>query len=182
LAVERPIRKLPDPADSVIVNDFTRKGLFQHLVAHEGRALIAHSEMSSFYELILKRQQEGSGERQLFCRLYDGVAEWSLTSAGTGSTVKDGKKRECREVLTGNALAFGGFTQPEPFLQLFKPLAKTKDGFLDRILMCSIKPHLLHEEEVETYCEVLNQYKTKSFEGELFLKDCKYYYKRHAVL
>ena len=69
------------------------------------------------------------------------------THNATGSV--EGAKRERREVLSESALAFGGFTEPEPFLQLFKPLAKTKDGFLDRILMCSIKPHLLHEEEVE---------------------------------
>ena len=50
-------------------DDFKQKGLFQHLVAHEGMALIAHSQMSSFYELILKRQQEGSGEQQFFCCL-----------------------------------------------------------------------------------------------------------------
>ena len=137
LAVERPLRHLENSvAQSVVVNDFSRKGLFQHLVAHDGRALIAHSEMSSFYELILKKQLEGSGERQLFCRLYDGITEWTLTSAANTSS-KD-NKRECREVLSENSLALGGFTQPEPFLQLFKPLAKTRDGFLDRILICSI--------------------------------------------
>ena len=58
-----------------------------------------------------------------------------------------------------------GFTRPEPFLQLFKPLAKTKDGFLDRVLMCSIKPHLLHEEEVENWCEKLEGYVTRGFTG-----------------
>ena len=108
--------------------------------------------MSSFYELILKRQLEGSGERQLFCRLYDGISEWTF-------------KRECREVLPTNALALGGFTQPEPFLQLFKPLAKTRGGFLDRILMCSIQPHLKYEEEVEQYCNILDEYPTRDFTG-----------------
>jgi hypothetical protein len=157
ICVEAPLRKLKLP---VVVHDFTRKGLFQHLVAHKGRTLLAHSEMSSFYELILKKQQEGSGERQLFCRLYDGNAEWALTSA-TGSG--DGEKRE---VLEGSSLALGGFTQPEPFMQLFKPLAKTKDGFLDRILMCSITPHLLQEEEVETWCDKLDEYSIQGFTGK----------------
>ena len=162
LAVERPLRHLENSvAQSVVVNDFTRKGLFQHLVAHDGRALIAHSEMSSFYELILKKQLECSGERQLFCRLYDGIAEWTLTSAGNTSS-KD-NKREFREVLSENSLALGGFTQPEPFLQLFKPLANTRDGFLDRILICSIRPHLKYEEEVEKYCNILDEYPTHDF-------------------
>ena len=173
LAVERPLRSLTDPlAQSVVVNDFTRKGLFQHLVAHEGRALLAHSEMSSFYELILKKQNEGSGERQLFCRLYDGIAEWTSTSAVNSQANKDdANKRERREVLSENALALGGFTQPEPFLQLFRPLARTKDGFLDRILMCSIKPQLKHEEEVEAYCDTLQLYhkQIRDFTSEYFI-------------
>ena len=138
----------------MVVHDFTRKGLFQHLVAHKGRALLAHSEMSSFYELFLKKQQLGSGERQLFCRLYDGIAEWALTSA-TGSKSAESAKRERREVLSESALA----------LQIFKSLAKTRDGFLDRMLMCSIKPHLLHEEEIETWCEKLEGYITQGFSG-----------------
>ena len=138
----------------MVVHDFTRKGLFQHLVAHKGRALLAHSEMSSFYELILKKQQEGSGERQLFSRLYDGIAEWALTSA-TGSKSAESAKRERREVLSESALA----------LQIFKSLAKTRDGFLDRMLMCSIKPHLLHKEEVESWCEKLEGYVTQGFTG-----------------
>ncbi|XP_028418679.1 uncharacterized protein LOC114544164 [Dendronephthya gigantea] len=167
IAVESPIRALKEPAHSMVIHDFTRKGLFQHLVSHDGRALLAHSEMSSFYEFILKKQQEGSGERQLFCRLYDGIAEWALTSACTNNSSSAGKveKRERREVLLESTLALGGFTQPEPFLQLFKPLAKTKDGFLDRILICSIKPRLLLEEEVEQWCEKLEEYTTQEFSG-----------------
>ena len=71
LAVERPLRNLKNSmAQSVVVNDFTRKGLFQRLVAKDGRALIAHSEMSSFYELILKKQLEGSGEHQLYSVVF----------------------------------------------------------------------------------------------------------------
>ena len=66
---------------------------------------------------------------QLFCRLYDGISEWELTSACTNTAGKTEDKKERREVLSGNSLALGGFTQPEPFLQLFKPLARTKDGF-----------------------------------------------------
>lgn len=169
IAVQRPLRHLKEPAHSMVVHDFTRKGLFQHLVSHEGRALVAHAEMSSFYELILKKQQEGLGERQVFSELYDGIAEWALTTAATNSGASTSKatdieKKEKREVLMENALALGGFMQPEPFLQLFKPLAKTKDGFLDRILICSVKPHLLYE-EVEEWCGKLMKYKTRGFTG-----------------
>ena len=164
VTVEEPLKQLKSPASSIVVHDFTRKGLFQHLVAHEGRALLAHSEMSSFYELILKKQQEGSGERQFFCRLYDGSAEWALTTASLTA-----KEKEKREVLEGSALALGGFTQPGPFLQLFKPLAKIKDGFLDRILICFVKPFLLHEEEIEEWGNKLDGFKLQGFKGNYCL-------------
>ena len=105
------------------MNNFIRKELFQHLVAHDVRALIALSEISSFDELISKKQWEGSGERHLFCCLDDGMVEWTLISAGNARS-KDSNKKECREVLSENALPLGGFKHPEPFLQLFKPLEK----------------------------------------------------------
>ena len=162
VTVEEPLKQLKPPANSIVVHDFTRKGLFQHLVAHEGRALLAHSEMSSFYELILKKQHEGSGERQLFCRQYDGKAMWASTTASL--TGKD-SSQEKREVVEKSALALGGFTQPAPFLQLFKPLAKIKDGFLDRILICFVKPFLLHEEDIEEWGNKLDEFKLQGFKG-----------------
>lgn len=88
LAVEKPICSLScQMAQSQLVNDFMCKGLFHYLVAH--------SEMSSFYELLLKKQQEISGERQLSCRVY----ERTLTSAGSGRT-KETNKKKFRKVLT----------------------------------------------------------------------------------
>jgi hypothetical protein len=56
----------------MIVDDYTRQGLFKHLKDHGGRALVAQEEMTAFFDLVQKRQLEGSGERQLYCRLYDG--------------------------------------------------------------------------------------------------------------
>ena len=60
----------------------------------------------------------------LFCRLYDRISEWALTSACTGTNKTDQEKRERRGVLSESSLALGGLSQPKPFLQLFKPLAK----------------------------------------------------------
>ena len=121
VTVEEPLKQLKSPASSIVVHDFTRKGLFQHLVAHEGRALLAHSEMSSFYELTLKKQQEGSGERQLFCRLYDGSAEWALTTASLTA-----KEKEKQEVLERSVLALGSFTQPVRFFSCLNRLLKLR--------------------------------------------------------
>ena len=70
------------------------------------------------------------------------------------------------EMVPWSLLALGGFTQPEPFMQLFKLLARTKDGFLDRILMCSISLHLLQEEEeIELWCDKLDMYSVQGLKG-----------------
>lgn len=64
------------PMSELLVDDYTRRGLFNHLLSHEGRALCAHEEMSALFDTIQKRQMELSGERQLFCRLYD-AGKWT---------------------------------------------------------------------------------------------------------
>ena len=59
----------------IIVDDYTRRGLFNHLQLHNGRALCAY-EMSALFDIIQNRQLELSGERQLYCRLYD-AGKWT---------------------------------------------------------------------------------------------------------
>ena len=81
----------------------------------------------------------------------------------------NGKEKEKREVLEESALALGGFTQPAPFLQLYKPLAKIKDCFLDRILICFVKPFLLHKEEIEEWGSKLDGFKLQCFKGSYCL-------------
>lgn len=63
-------------SSEVLVDDYTRRGLFNHLMSHYGRALCAHEEMSALFDTIQKRQLELSGERQLYCRLYD-AGKWT---------------------------------------------------------------------------------------------------------
>lgn len=64
------------PMSEIIVDDYTRRGLFNHILSHDGRALCAHEEMSAFFDIIQKHQLELSGERQLYCRLYD-AGKWT---------------------------------------------------------------------------------------------------------
>ena len=64
------------PMSDIMVDDYTRRGLFNHLLTHDGRALCAHEEMSALFDTIQKRQLELSGERQLYCRLYD-AGKWT---------------------------------------------------------------------------------------------------------
>ena len=64
----------------MLVDDYTKRGLFNHLQRHNGRALLTHEEMGAFFDLVQKRQLEVCAERQLYCRLYDG-GQWT-TSTG----------------------------------------------------------------------------------------------------
>ena len=60
----------------ILVDDYTRRGLLNHLQSYENRALCAHEEMSALFDTIQKRQLELSDERQLYCRLYD-AGKWT---------------------------------------------------------------------------------------------------------
>ena len=72
MMVQDPLQALPGPLSSMLVDDYTKKGLFRHLQSHEGRAFLAHEELGAFFDLVQKRQLEGNAERQLYCQLYDG--------------------------------------------------------------------------------------------------------------
>ena len=85
MTVREPIESLASPLSTILVDDYTKKGLFRHLQNHSGRALLAHEEMGAFFDLLQKRQLEGNAERQLYCRLYDG-GQW-VTSTGMNNSV-----------------------------------------------------------------------------------------------
>ena len=72
LVMTEPIHALKEPSGSMRVENYTQLGLFKHLKDHDGKALIAQEEMSAFFDLVQRRQLEGSSERQLYCSLYDG--------------------------------------------------------------------------------------------------------------
>ncbi len=80
MTVSEPLQALESPMSNMLVDDYTKRGLFKHLQSHDGRALLAHEEMGAFFDLVQKRQLEGNAERQLYCRLYDG-GQW-VSSTG----------------------------------------------------------------------------------------------------
>ena len=59
----------------MIVDDYTRQDLCKCLANRNGHALVAQEEMTAFFDLLQRRQMEGQGERQLYCRFYDG-GDW----------------------------------------------------------------------------------------------------------
>ena len=82
MTVTDPLAALSRPFNTMLIDDYTKKGLQKHIVGHEGQTLIAQAEMGAFFDLVHKRQVEGQGESQIYCRLYD-AGEWSSVTAGT---------------------------------------------------------------------------------------------------
>jgi hypothetical protein len=166
VSVEDPLQALPI---KVLVHDYTQKGLFEHLNSR-GRALICHGEMSSFYENLLKRQTEGNGERQMFCRFHDGNSKIIRTSHGKGSK-KEGALQDEREELEKSCLSLGGFCQPQPYLNLHHMLGTSDDGFLDRISTCLVDSVILREKEVDQWNDILDTFNITAFDG-MFCNIC----------
>ena len=119
--------------------------LFDHLMneRHGGVALLISSELGMFLESVLKRQVEGAGERQLFCRLHDG-SMWSRVTANSD-----------RMEVTNPCVIIGGYSQPEPFIDTYLHLTSRNDGFPDRLLLSTPPSVALHEEEIDEWNEVL---------------------------
>ncbi len=73
------------------------------------------------------------------------------------------QKQEARQQVDKVCLCIAGFLQPQPFIQrLYPALMESNDGFLDRFLICSPRPKLLLEEEVEEWCTKLSHQPLKS--------------------
>ena len=100
----------------------------------------------------MRKQNEGYGERQLINKLYDGASCWIVISA-------DHFK---------NALSIPGFAQPQPFIDMYRPLARICDGFVDQLLVCTIKRKMLLEEEVDELANKLDQHSLQSFNSKSF--------------
>uniref|UniRef100_A0A7M5X4F5 DUF3987 domain-containing protein n=1 Tax=Clytia hemisphaerica TaxID=252671 RepID=A0A7M5X4F5_9CNID len=160
LAVEDPLLEQEnDLLKSLTVQDYTKKGLFESLKSHKGRGLLASSELQNFFDSLMRKQQEGYGERNRLNTLYDGNSLWSMTSSG--GRAEDGKEK--REELRHNTFCIDGFAQPEPFINAYRPLAKLRDGFADRLLVCSIQPKLLKASELDSYDRKLDDYPIQNF-------------------
>ena len=73
------------------------------------------------------------------------------------------QKQEGKQQLDKVCLCIAGFLQPLPFIQrLYPSLMECNDGFVDRFLICSPRPKLLLEEEVEEWCTKLSDQPLKS--------------------
>ena len=160
IAVDDPLTELDAEIGGLAVQDYTRKGLMQHLVQHGGRAIIVYPEMSEFLDLVLKKQNDLSGERQLYCKLFYG-SKWTDTRIG---------KESNRVVVDNLCVSVGGFAQPSVYLDQLMSLVNRNDGFLERFLTWVVKPHLLNCDEVRNWGNRLQNFSMQQFQGKYFAR------------
>ena len=164
IAVDDPLTELSGEIGALAFQDYTRKGLMQHLVQHSGRAIIVYPEMSEFLDLVLKKQNDLSGERQLYCKLFDG-SKWTDTRIG---------KESNRVEVDNLCVSVDGFAQPSVYLDQLMSLVNRNDGFLERFLTWVVKPHLINCDEVRHWGERLLAYSMQQFQGKFFVLQKKY--------
>lgn len=155
IAVDDPLRELSAKVGGLAVQDYTCKGLMHHLVEHSRHAIIVYPEMSEFLDLVLKKQNDLSGERQLYCKLFDG-SKWTDTRIG-----KEGNRIEVENLC----VSVGGFAQSSVYLDQLMSLVNRNDGFLERFLTWVAKPHLLNCDEVQDWGECLLTFSMQEFNG-----------------
>lgn len=164
IAVDDPFTELSVEIGALAVQDYTHKGLMQQLVQHSGRAIIVYPEMSEFLELVLKKQNDLLGERQLYCKLFDGL-KWTDTWIG-----KEGNRVEVDNLC----VSVSGLAQPSVYLDQLMSLVNRNDGFLERFLTWVVKPHLINCDEVRHWREPLLAYSMQQFQGKFFVLQKKY--------
>lgn len=164
IAVDDPFTELSVEIGALAVQDYTHKGLMQQLVQHSGRAIIVYPEMPEFLELVLKKQNDLLGERQLYCKLFDGL-KWTDTRIG-----KEGNRVEVDNLC----VSVSGFVQPSVYLDQLMSLVNRNDGFLERFLTWVVKPHLINCDEVRHWGERLLAYSMQQFQGKFFVLQKKY--------
>lgn len=77
MGIVDPLKGMNEPMDNILIDEFTRKGLFKHLQRNSS-AYLAYDELTQFFDVVQKRQYEGGAERQILCRLYDN-GRWTST-------------------------------------------------------------------------------------------------------
>ena len=66
----------------------------------------------------MKKQTNGVGERQMFCRLHNGYFKLILASYGRSNQKKADKALDKREEIEKSHLSIRGFYQPQPYINL----------------------------------------------------------------
>jgi len=145
--VENPITTLEESIDHpILMEDFTRTGVFMHLKTTEGQGIFAKDEVHIILEKLCGQTRERDIDKDLFIKFFDN-AQWTVNK---GNSAK-------RERVRKTGMAFFGLSQPNSFYTIYSKLSKKRNGLIDRILCCCPKPLRMGREEVNASVERLQQ-------------------------
>lgn len=146
--IENPIVNLEASIDMpILVEDFTRSGVFLHLKTTEGMGVFAKDEVHVVMENMVGSSKNKEIDKDLLIKFFDN-AQWSVNK---GNTAK-------RERILQTGVSFFGLSQPESFLDLYGKMSKKGNGLVDRILCCCPKPLRLTRLEVNEKVARLQQF------------------------
>ena len=146
-AVENPIIGLEESTETpILVEDFTRNGVFNHLKSTDGLGVFAKDEVHVIISSMVGKGAGKDMDKDLLIKFFDN-AQWTVNK---GNSAK-------RERISRTGMAFFGLSQPESFFAVYEKLVKQGNGLVDRILCCSPTPKRLTCTEVNTKVRKLQQ-------------------------
>jgi hypothetical protein len=123
--IEIPIVSLEETIDRpVLVEDFTRSGVFLHLKTTEGMGVFATDEVHVILEKMVGNGQNKNVDKDLLIKFFDN-AQWSVNK---GNTAK-------RERIAETGMSFFGLSQPDSFLDIYGKMTK-KGNVEEFIVLC----------------------------------------------
>jgi len=144
--VENPIITLEESIENpILVEDFTRSGVFIHLKTTEGQGVLAKDEVHVILERLVSKSRQDI-DKDLLIKFFDN-AQWSVNKGNSSK----------RDRIPRTGMSFFGLSQPKSFIDIYSKLAKKGNGLVDRILCCCPKPLRLTREEVNESVRKLQQ-------------------------
>ena len=150
--VNGPILALEEHCDTpVLIEDFSKHGVFLHLKETEGVGVFARDEVHVFVESLLSSSKNKELDQDLLIKFFDN-APWTVNK---GNTAK-------RDRTPHTALSFFGLSQPDSFLETYRKMAKKGNGLVDRILCCCPLPRRLTRSQLTEQVDRLQQCSIKN--------------------
>lgn len=145
--VNGPILALEEHCDApVLIEDFSKHGVFLHLKATEGVGVFARDEVHVFVQNLIGSSKNKEVDQDLLIKFFDN-APWTVNK---GSTAK-------RDRIPHTALSFFGLSQPDSFLEAYRKMAKKGNGLVDRILCCCPLPRRLTRSQLNDQVDKLQR-------------------------
>lgn len=129
-------------AMSLHIENYTIPGIQVHQKENNGYGIISTDEGNRFLNNLRAKQAKGESDVPFLCKLWGGK--------GDSTTLATGKRGFAKSSISLNIAI-----QPDPMLTELQHFI-SNDGFIDRFLFISARPHLSKTAETRKYFQLLN--------------------------